>query len=139
MEITNSAVQTVGTLQNVLFNETAVDGNCSIIHREGSGLITLRGLTEQCRARYKVTFGANVAIPTGGTVGPISLAIAVNGEPVTSNIMIYTPAAALSYGNISSSIYIDVPKGCCTQISVRNISSTNVLVINANLIADRVA
>lgn len=78
-EFTANAVQTVNTNQNILFNDKAVSGNCSIIHREGSGLITLRGITRQCRARFKVFFSGNIAIPTGGTVEAISLAIATNG------------------------------------------------------------
>ena len=72
MEITANAIQTVDSGANVLFTDTVVGGNYSIIHRDGSGLVTLRGLTNQCRARFKVSFGGNIAIPTGGTVGPIS-------------------------------------------------------------------
>ena len=63
------------------------------MHRDGSGLVTLRGLTNQCRARFRVSFGGNIAIPTGGTVGPISLAIAIDGEAVATTTMISTPAA----------------------------------------------
>ena len=74
MEITANALQAVASNQNVLFTETAVAGNYSIVHREGSGLVSMRGLTQQNRARYRVTFGGNIAIPTDGTAGPISLA-----------------------------------------------------------------
>jgi hypothetical protein len=122
MEITANAIQTVNENANVLFTDTVVCGNCSIMHRDGSGLVTLRGLTNQCRARFRVSFGGNIAIPTGGTVGPISLAIAVNGEPVATTTMISTPAAVEEYQNVSSAIFLDIPKGCCSQISVRNIS-----------------
>ena len=122
MEITANAIQTVNENANVLFTDTVVCGNCSIMHRDGSGLVTLRGLTNQCRARFRVSFGGNIAIPTGGTVGPISLAIAVNGEPVATTTMISTPAAVDEYQNVSSAIFLDIPKGCCSQISVRNIS-----------------
>lgn len=139
MEITAVALQTVEPNLNVLFSETAVGGNCSIIHREGSGLVTMRGITRQCRARFKVTFGANIAIPEGGTVAPISLAIAINGEPVGSTLMISTPAAAEQFNNISSSVYINVPADCCSQVSVRNTSTQAVDVQNANLIIERVA
>lgn len=69
MEITANAVQTVRSNQNVLFTDTVVCGNCSITHRDGSGLVNLKGLTNQRRARYRVLFGGNLAIPTGGTVG----------------------------------------------------------------------
>ncbi len=139
MEITANAAQTVAANQNVLFTETAVPGSCSILHREGSGLVTLRGLTNQCRARFKVTFGANIAIPTGGTVGPISLALAISGEPVQTTTMIVTPAAVEEFFNVASSIYLDVPASCCMTIAVENTSTTSVTVQNANLIVERVA
>ena len=76
MELIANAVQTVNANQNVLFTDTVVCGNASITHRNGSGLINLRGLTaNQCRARFKVSFGRNIAIPTGGTVEGISIAL----------------------------------------------------------------
>ena len=96
----------------------------------------------QCRARFKVSFGRNIAIPTGGTggtVGPISIAISLDGETVPSTTMIVTPAAVEDLFNVYSSIYIDVPKGCCYTMSVENISTQPILVQNANLIAERVA
>lgn len=139
MEITANALQTVEANQNVLFTDTVVCGSCSIIHRDGSGLVTLRGITNQCRARFKVTFGANIALPAGGTVGPISLAIAINGEPVATTTMIQTPAAVEEFSNIFSAIYLDVPANCCSQVSVRNITDQAIDVQNANLIVERVA
>ena len=87
-EYTANALQTVEENQNVLLTDAVVYGNNSIVHRDGSGLITLRGITCQCRARFRVSFGANIAIPTGGTVEAISLAIAINGEPVQTTTMI---------------------------------------------------
>ena len=139
MEIIANAVQTVPANQNVLFTNTVTCGNCSIVHRDGSGLITLRGITNQCRARYKVTFGGNIAIPTGGTVESISLALSINGEAIPSTTMIVTPAAVEEYFNVFSAIFIDVPRDCCLTVSVRNTSTQDVLVQNANLIAERVA
>ena len=139
MELTANAIQTVPANGNVIFTDTVVCGNCSIMHREGSGLVTLRGLTNQCRARFRVSFGGNIALPTGGTVGPISLAIAINGEPVATTTMISTPAAVEEFNNVFSAIFIDVPKGCCSQISVRNNSDQPVNIQNANLIVERVA
>ena len=139
MEITSNAIQTVPAGQAVMFTETAVPGNCSIMHREGSGLVTLRGLTNQCRARFRVSFGGNIAIPTSGTVDPISLAIAINGEAVATTTMISTPAAVEEFHNVFSAIFIDVPKGCCSQISVENISDQPIDVQNSNLIVERVA
>ena len=139
MEITANALQVVEANQNVIFTETAVCGSNSIIHREGSGLVSLRGITNQCRARFKVFFSGNIAVPTGETVGPISLAIAVNGEGVGPTTMIVTPAAVEQFFNVASAIYLDVPCGCCSQISVKNINDIPVNVQNANLIVERVA
>lgn len=139
MEITANALQVVEANQNVIFTETAVCGSNSIIHREGSGLVSLRGITNQCRARFKVFFSGNIAVPTGETVGPISLAIAVNGEGVGPTTMIVTPAAVEQFFNVASAIYLDVPCGCCSQVSVKNISDIPVNVQNANLIVERVA
>lgn len=141
-EFTANALQVVETNQNVLFTDTPISGNCSIIHRDGSGLVTLRGLTStQCRARFKVTFGANIAVPADETAGPISLAIAINGEPIASTTMIVTSAITERFFNVGRSVYIDIPKGCCSQISVKNTSpdGLSIDVQNANLIVERVA
>ena len=140
MEITANALQTVEVNQNVQFTETPVRGNCSIFHRDGSGLITLRGITNQCRARFKVTFNSNVALSEGTTVGPISLALAINGEAIGPATMISTPAAVGEYNNISSSIFINVPNGCCYTISVKNLTTVgDIDMQNANLLIERVA
>lgn len=138
-EYTANALQSVLTNQNILFTETPVRGNNSITHREGSGLINLRGITCQCRARFQVTFNGNIAVPTGGTAGPISMAIAINGEAVPSTTMIVTPAAVAEFFNIGASVFIDVPAGCCVNISVKNTSTQTIDVQNANLIVERVA
>ena len=139
MEIIANALQTVQANQNVYFTDTVICGNTSISHRDDSGLVTLRGVTNQCRARFKVTFGGNIAISTGGTVEPISLAIAINGEAVLATTMIVTPAAAEQFFNVSSNIFIDVPCGCCVNISVKNTSTQAIDVQNANLIITREA
>lgn len=113
MEITANAIQTVAAGANVLFTDEVTTGNCSIIHRDGSGLVTLRGLTTQCRARFRVSFGGNVAVPTGGTVGPVTFALAINGEPVATTTMISTPTAVEEYHNVFTAIFLDVPRDCC--------------------------
>lgn len=139
-EFTAVAQQTVAPNQVVLFTDVAVRGNNSIMHREGSGLVSLRGLTCcQPRARFKVSFGGNIAIPTGGTVDAISVAFAIDGEPVASSNMIVTPAAVQEFFNVSREMNIDVPAGCCIQVSVENTSEDDILVENANLIVERVA
>lgn len=140
MEITANALQSVAAGSNVVFTNTAVAGNCSMMHREGSGLVTLRGITNgQRRARFRISFGANIAVPTGGTAGAISVAISINGEPVTTTTMISTPAAVNEFHNVSRALFLDVPCGCCTQISVENTSGVAIDVENANLIIERVA
>ena len=139
MEIIANALQTVQANQNVYFTDTVICGNGSISHRDDSGLVTLHGVTNQCRARFMVTFGGNIAVPTGGTVGPISLAIAIEGEPVPATTMIVTPAAVEQFFNVKSSVFIDVPRGCCTRISVVNTSDEAIVVQNANLIITREA
>lgn len=140
MEITANAVQTVTENDNIVFTNTSVAGSSCIVYRQGSGLVTLRGLTNgQCRARFRVTFGGNVAIPTGGTVGPITVAIGINGEPVQTSEMIVTPAAVNEYFNVYRSMFLDVPRGCCSQVSVENLTDGSILVQNANLTIERVA
>ena len=139
MEIIANAVQTVAANQNVLFTDTVTCGNYSIAHRNGSGLINLRGTTTQCRARYKVSFGANIAVPTGGTAGAISVALAIDGEAIPATTAIVTPAAVEEYFNVFTAIFIDVPRDCCLTISVRNTTTADILVQNANLIVERVA
>lgn len=139
-EFIATALQTVEPNQNILFTDTTVCSNNSIVHRNGSGLVTLRGLTTtQCRARFKVTFGGNIAIPTDGTVEAISVAFSLNGEPVAGSTMIVTPAAVEEFFNIGRSLYIDVPAGCCTQIGVKNISTQAIDVQDASLIVEREA
>ena len=139
MEVIANALQTVEVHQNVIFPSTAVAGGTSILHREGSGLVTLRGQTSQCRARFRVTFGGNVSIPADGTVGPISIAISLNGEPVVETTMISTPTAVSQVNSVSRSLFLDVPAGCCSQIAVQNISTAPINVQNASLIIERVA
>ena len=139
MEITAVALQTVEANQNALFTDTVVCGSNSIIHRDGSGLVSLRGLTNQCRARFRVFFSGNIAIPTGGTVEPISVAIGVNGEAVASTIATQTPAAVEQFANVASAIFLDVPAGCCSQISVKNTSTQAIEIQNLNMIIERIA
>lgn len=142
-EYTSNAVQTVGVGQNVLFTDAPIP--CTkgyVIHREGSGLFTLRGIVNNCNgcfARYKVSFGANIAIPTGGTVESISLALAIDGEPIPTSSVISTPAAVEEYDNVYASIFITVPRGCCYTIAVENTSTQAIDVQNANIIVERTA
>jgi hypothetical protein len=133
-EYTSNAVQTVGIGQNVLLTDAPIP--CTkgyVIHREGSGLLTLRGIVNNCNgcfARYKVSFGANISIPTGG---------AIDGEPIPTSSVISTPAAVEEYDNVYASIFITVPRGCCYTIAVENTSSQSINVQNVNLIVERTA
>lgn len=139
MELIANALQTVEAGANIQFTDEVVGGCNSILHRSGSGLVTLRGITSQCRARFKAFFSANIAIPTGGTVEAISVAISINGEAIESTTMIQTPAAVSEFANVASAVYLEVPAGCCISIAVRNTSSQAIDVQNANLIVERVA
>lgn len=139
-EYTNAVAQVVAAQQNVTFAQTPVRCNRGYVeHREGSGLFVLRGMTNQCRALYRVAFGGNIAVPTGETVGPISLAIAIEGEPLAAATMIQTPAAVDQYANVYKSTLVSVPRGGYVTVSVRNTGTTPVSVQNANLTIERVA
>ena len=137
-EYTSSAIVTVAAGQNVPLTETAVAGKGCIVHREGAGIVTLRGITNQCKARYKVSFGANIAIPTGGTVEAITAALAINGEPLTSATATITPAAVENFFNIFVAAFIEVPRGCCVTVAAENTSTQAILFDNSNFIAERV-
>lgn len=139
MEITANAIQTVAANQNILFPTTTVPGSCSMVHRVGSGLVTLRGLGQQARARFQIWFGGNVAVSTGETLAPILLAITLGGETLPATQMIVTPAAVEDFFNVSASVFLDIPSGCCQNISVKNVGTTDIDVQNANLIIERVA
>lgn len=139
-EYTANAPQTVAAGQNVLLTETPIP--CSrgyVCHREGSGLITLRGVTNQCRARYRISADGNIAVAAGGTAGAISLSLAISGEPLNSATAIVTPAAAGDLFNVHVEAIIDVPRGCCLTVSLKNTSTQAITAQNVNLIVDRVA
>lgn len=139
-EYTAIALQTVSAGGNVLFTKTPICCNKgNIVHRDGSGVFRLCGNTNQCRALYKVSFGANIAIPTGGTVEAISIGIALEGEPQGSATAIVTPAALEEFGNVYASILIPVPFNCCTTVTVENTSDQGINIQNANLIIERIA
>jgi len=142
-EFTSNAIQEVAVGQNVLFTETAVPCNRGyVLHREGSGVLTLRGIVNNpCGsfARYKVSFGGNLAVPTTGTAGPISVALAINGEPVPTSSSIVTPTATDAYWNVFDSLYVTIPKGCCYTIAVENTSDQAINIQNANIIVERTA
>lgn len=140
-EYTASAIQIVDADQNVLFTKTPVP--CSrgwVVHRDGSGVFVLRGITDKCAATYRVQFQANVAFPDGGTPGPISFAIAIDGEPQSSSLSIVTPAEAETFNPLPLLAIVQVPRGCCARVSVINVSTpaAPIDVQNANLEITRI-
>jgi len=149
-EYVYNAVQVVQPNQNVLLQSSIPCTKGYVYHRDGAGILTLRGIVNNpCAsfARYQVTFNGNIAVPTDGTVGPIAIALAIGGEPIQTSRAIVTPAAADEYFNVTSTAIITVPKGCCMNVTVENVSfgataaatPTAINVQNANLVVSRIA
>jgi hypothetical protein len=143
------------TLQNValngpvLFTASIPCPKGCVYHEDETGIFILRGCTNNCFARYQVTYNGNIAIPEGGELSPVAIAIAVNGEPRLTSRAIFTPQAVDEYGNVTSTAIITVPKGCCFSLSVRYVDATTddpaveatplIAVQNSNLVIDRIA
>ena len=141
-EFTYNPVQEVTAGGAVIFNTSIGCPKRYVIHRNESGIVILRGIVnnpQSCFARYQVTFNGNIAVPTGGSAGPISLALAINGEPLLTSQAIVTPPAADQYFNVTSTAFITVPTGCCFTLAVENTSADAINVQNANLVITRVA
>lgn len=147
-----NAEQSVALNSPVLFTASIPCPRGYVYHEDETGIFILRGIVNNptsCFARYQVTFNGNIAIPEGGAVTPISLAIAVDGEPRLTSRAIFTPAAVDEYGNVTSTAIITVPKGCCFTISVRYVDATTddptteptplINVQNANLVVTRIS
>lgn len=144
-----NAVQNVALNGPVLFTASIPCTKGYIYHEDETGIFILKGITNNCFARYQVTFNGNIAIPTGGAVTPIAVAIAVNGEPRLTSRAIITPAAVDEYGNVTSTALVTIPKNCCFSLSVRYVDATTddptteptplIEVQNANLVINRVA
>ena len=156
-EYAYNPIQLVEPNQNVILDTVIPCGKGYVYHRNQSGIVTLRGIVKNpnaCFARYQVEFNGNIAIPSGGTVGPISVALAIDGEPILTSRAIVTPAAtaeepptAANFFNVTSTAIITVPKGCCFNVAVENSSgpaeaggvAPEILVQNANLTVARIA
>lgn len=145
-----NAVQAVALNQPAVFTASIPCNRGYVYHEDETGIFILRGKTQNCFARYQITFNGNVAIPEGGTVAPIAVALTVNGEERPTSRAIYVPAAAgdSNYGNVTCTAIITVPRGCCFSVSLRNVpasedpAATPVPVINlqnANLTITRIA
>ena len=135
------AVQTVAVDDNILFdNGSRACRKGFVQHRDDSGIFFLKGATNGCRAVYRVTFNGNIAIATGGTVEPISVALTINGEALGNATATVTPAAIGDFFNVSVTTFIEIPCGCCVTVSVENVSDTTAIdLTNGNVIFDRVA
>lgn len=149
-EFTYNPIQLVQPNQPVVLNTSIACNRGYVLHRNESGIVTLRGIVNNqfsCFARYQVTFNANIAVPEDGTVGPISVSLAIDGEPVLTSRAIVTPAAVDEYFNVTSTAIITVPRGCCFNVSVENTSESAdpttpapaINVQNANLVVSRIA
>lgn len=141
-EYVYNPIQLVQPNQNVLLQDSIRCPRGCVLHRNGSGILTLRG-----RGRYQVTFNANIAVPEDGTVGPIAIALTIGGEAVQTSRAIVTPAAEDEYFNVTSTAIIDVPCCCCEDVAVENVSfgataadaPTAINVQNANLTVSKLA
>ena len=140
-EYVNVPVQEIEQGQNVQLMDSIPCNKGYVIHRNGSGILTLRGIVNNggCFARYQVEFNGNVAIPTGGTAEEISVALAINGEPIQSSRARVTPTVTDAYFNITSLANITVPRGCCYTLSVENTSGQAIEMQDANLTINRTA
>ena len=149
-EFTYNPIQLVQPNQPVILNTSIACNRGYVLHRNESGIVILRGIVNNpqgCFARYQVTFNANIAVPEDGTVGPIAVALAIDGEPILTSRAIVTPGAVDEYFNVTSTAIITVPRGCCLNISVENVSEPStptvpapaINVQNANLTVTRIA
>jgi len=124
-EFTRNAIQEVNPGAPVLLDTSIGCNKGYVYHRPDSGIVTLRGITNNpCArfARYEVLFKGNIAVPTGGTVGPIAVAIAVDGEPEVVSTSMSNPTAVDQYNVAVCPLTVNVPIGCCAHISVENVS-----------------
>jgi len=145
-EFAFAPVQLVEPNQNILLDTVIPCNKGYVFHRDQSGIVILRGITNNCFARYQVTFNGNIALPEdAAAVVPISIALAIDGEPVQTSRAIYTPAAVDEYGNVTSTAIVTVPRGCCFTIAVENTSAVvdgvapAINVQNANMTVSRIA
>lgn len=123
--LTRDTVETVALNAPVQFLDSIRCNKGYVFHQNGTGIFTLRGIVNNpssCIARYNVEFTGNIAIPEGGEVTPIATAIVVSGEERTGSRSIYTPAAVDEYGSVTSRATVDVPRGCCFNVSVEYVS-----------------
>ena len=98
-----------------------------VLHRPGSGILTLRGANgNPCNqfTRYRISYDGNIAVPEGGTAGEIQLALAIDGEIIPTSIATATPTVVDAYWNVSGFAIVDVPSCCCYTCAVENASES---------------
>lgn len=144
-----NAVQNVALNAPIIFTASLPCPRGYVYHEDETGNFILRGITNNCFARYQITFNGNIAIPEGGAITPIAVAITVNGEPRLTSRAIVTPAAVDEYFNVTSTAIITVPKGCCFSVGVEYVDATTddatvvptplIQVQNANMTVNRIA
>ncbi len=122
--------QTVALNSPIIFNDSIPCSQGRIYHDDGNGTFQLRGMNRQgcpCSRKfteYQVTFNGIVAVPAGGTVGPIAVALTIGGEPIESSRAILTPAAVDEYGNVTSTKIVKIPWCCCQSLSVEYVNGS---------------
>lgn len=144
-----NSVQNVALNAPILFDASIPCARGNVFHEDGTGIFILRGNTNNCFARYQITFNGNIAIPTGGAITPIAVSVSVNGEERPTSKAIYTPTVVDTYGNVTSTAIVTVPKGCCFTLAIRYVDATTddaattptplIEVINANVVINRIA
>ena len=142
--------QEVALNNPIIFTSSPIPCNKGcVVHEDGTGNFILRGVTNNCFARYQLVYSGNVSIPEGGAVTAVGLAISVNGETRPSSLAIYTPQAVDEQGNLTCTAIVTVPRNCCFNVSVRYVDATvgdatvtptpTIDVANSNLTVTRVA
>ncbi len=122
--LTRDSVESVALNNAIPFIDSIPCNKGYVFHQNGTGIFVLRGITNNCFARYNVEFTGNIAIPDGGEVTPIATAIVVSGEERIGSRSIFTPADVDEYGNVTSRATVDVPRGCCFTVAVEYVNGT---------------
>ena len=157
-EFLYNPIQEVALNAPILFDTSIPCSRGYVYHEGNTGNFILKGASGNscCNqfAQYQVTFNGNIALPAEAEVGPISVALAIDWEPVQTSRAIVTPAdtatdpvTQTNFFNVTSTAIITVPKGCCFTVAVENTSgpaepggvAPEILVQNANLTVARIA
>ena len=150
--------------QTIAFGSSAVLNDFSpcttglVIHENGSPVLILRGISASpyygcgcpcCQdnfVQYRITANGNIAIPTTGTVGPISIGFTLNGILIPASQLIVTPTVAGDYNPFSVDKLVSVAIGTSPSFALTNVlpgleaaeEGQAILMRNLNVIVDRV-